>query len=58
MQYSYLSLPERRKAIAAAIKAAKIEAAKKIQSAVRRHQTRKAKTGGRGRKGRHRTRRA
>lgn len=55
MQYSFLSLPERRKAIAAAMKAAKNEAATVIQRAVRKHQTRKAKKGGRHR--RHRTRR-
>jgi hypothetical protein len=55
MQYSHMSLADRRKAIAAAVKVAKHEAAKVIQTAVRKHQTRKTKKGGRHR--RHRTRR-
>ena len=55
MQYSHMSLTERRKAIAKAVKAAKNEAATVIQRAVRLHQTRKTKKGGRHR--RHRTRR-
>jgi outer membrane murein-binding lipoprotein Lpp len=50
MQYSHMSLTERRKAIAKAVKAAKNEAATVIQRAVRKHQTRKAKKGGRHRR--------
>ena len=47
MQYSHMSLTERRKAIAKAVKAAKNEAATVIQRAFR---TRKAKKGGRHRR--------
>jgi len=45
-----MSLTERRKAIAKAVKAAKNEAATVIQRAVRKHQTSKAKKGGRHRR--------